>query len=55
MQACIGCFANPMIVPTTEEINLGTVEDHENDHSKIETTLLCANSLILTTMSETTF
>jgi len=55
MQACIGCFANPMIVLTTEEINLGTVENHENNHSKIETTLLYANSPISTTMSETTF
>src|ERR1700676_5570845 len=29
MQACIGRFADPMIVLTTEEINPGTVEDHK--------------------------
>jgi hypothetical protein len=44
MQACIGHFANPMIVLTTKEINLGIVENHKNDHSKIKTTLLYANS-----------
>jgi len=44
MQACIGHFADPTIVLTTEEINLGTVEDHKNNHSKIKTTLLYTNS-----------
>src|SRR5882762_9837424 len=29
MQACIGHFADPTIVLTTEEINLGTVKDYE--------------------------
>jgi hypothetical protein len=44
MQACIGHFADPTIVLTTKEINLGIVENHKNDHSEIETTLLYANS-----------
>ena len=55
MQACIGRFADPTIVLTTEEINLGTVEDHKNDHSEIKITLLYADSLIPTTMSKMTF
>src|SRR5882762_6888017 len=53
MQACIGCFADPMIVLTTEEINLGTVKNRKNDRSEIETTLLYIISL--PTMSEMTF
>src|SRR5882762_2748659 len=53
MQACIGHFADPTIVPTTEEINLGTVKNRKNDQSEIETTLLYIISH--STMSETTF
>src|SRR6202790_3246784 len=45
MQAYIGRFADPTIVLTTEEINLGTVKDRENNHSEIETTFLYNNSL----------
>jgi hypothetical protein len=55
MQASIGRFANPTIVLTTEEINLGIVEDHKDNHSEIKTTLLYANSPCQTTMSETPF
>ena len=45
MQACIGRSADPTIALTTEEINLGTVKDRENNHSEIETTFLYDNSL----------
>jgi len=44
MLVCIGHFADPTIVLITEEINLGIVEDHKNDHSEIETTLPYTNS-----------
>jgi len=52
MQACIGHFADPTIVLTTEEINLGTAKRSKNDQSEIETTLLY---IISPTMSEMTF
>src|SRR5882762_11288995 len=32
MQACIGRFADPTIVLTTEEINLGIAKRSQNDH-----------------------
>ena len=52
MQACIGHFADPTIVLTTKEINLGIVENHKNDHSEIETTQI---PLFQTAVSKTTF
>src|ERR1700676_3290302 len=52
MQVCIGRSADPTIALTTEEINLGIVR---NNHSEIETPLLCTNSPIpITTVSAMT-